>query len=140
MKCAIAWISLLILSLGTITYADDAAAPDEDKSKNGGSVPPVSETVPSDQVQPKIGGSVASARETVPADLVKFKSGGAIAAMYKHYEGDYVTIYLFDPRDGILVVKKSFLDEPPLTVVKTEAKQKPVSKVKVKKRWRWKRK
>jgi len=140
MKFVVAWISLLILSLGTITYADDVAAPNEDKSKNGGSVPPVSQTVPSDQAQPKIGGSVASADETAGPDIVKFKSGGAISVLYKHYEGDYVTIYLFDPRDGILVVKKSFLDEPPLTVIKTETKQKPVSKVKVKKRWRWKRK
>lgn len=86
-------------------------------------------------------GAVALAEEAMGPDHVKFKSGGSIAAIYKHYEGDKVTIYLFDPRDGILTVKKSFLDEPPQAAVKAEAEQKPVTKVKVKKkRWRWKRK
>lgn len=120
MKFVITWISLLFLALGSISYADEAAKPDQAESKSNG--------------------SVASANETAGPDIVKFKSGGAISVLYKHYEGDYVTIYLFDPKDGILVVKKSFLDEPPLTVIKTETKQKPVSKVKIKKRWRWKRK
>jgi len=85
-------------------------------------------------------GAVAFAEEETGPDHIKFKSGGFVTAIYKHYEGDNVTIYLADPRDGILIVKKSFLDEPPQAAVKAEVKQKPVTKVKVKKRWRWKRK
>jgi hypothetical protein len=83
--------------------------------------------------------TMAFAAGSEEPNLVKFKSGGSVTASYKQYEGDKVTIYLFDPRDGILVVSRSFIDEPPQAAVKAEVKQKPVSKVKVKKRWSWKR-
>jgi len=84
-------------------------------------------------------GTIAFAAESEEPNLVKFKSGGSVAAIYKQYEGDKVTIYLFEPRDGILIVRRSFIDEPPQAAAKAEVKQKPVSKVKVKKRWSWKK-
>ena len=56
--------------------------------------------------------TMAFAAGSEEPNLVKFKSGGSVTASYKQYEGDKVTIYLFDPRDGILVVYMKILITP----------------------------